>query len=95
MLPAALLMALLGWVHVRFGQVPLIAGALSGVQAAVLALWFGWQLLSTSSVAAALVIVPIAVLAWLGLARWRWNIVWIVLGAGLAGALVRAAGLAM
>ena len=35
-LPAALLMALLGWVYVRFGQVPLVAGALFGVQAAVL-----------------------------------------------------------
>lgn len=44
---------------------------------------------------AALVIVAIAVLVWLGLARWRWNIVWIVLGMGLAGALTRAAGLAM
>src|SRR5688500_2009783 len=35
-LPAMLLMALLGWIYVRFGQVPLVAGALFGVQAAVL-----------------------------------------------------------
>lgn len=88
------------WIE-RLRSWPAATALLTGITAAVvgaianLALWFGWQLLSTSGLVAALVTVAIAVLAWLGLACWRWNIVWIVLGAGLAGALARAAGLAM
>lgn len=88
------------WIE-RLRSWPAATALLTGITAAVvgaianLALWFGWQLLSTRSLSSALVIVAIAVLAWLGLARWRWNIVWIVLGAGIAGALVRAAGLVM
>jgi hypothetical protein len=39
-------------------------------------------------------ILAIGLAAWMGLARGRWHIVWVVLGAGVAGALARALGLA-
>lgn len=37
-LPGALLLGVLAWVYLRFGQVPAVAGALLGIQAAVLAI---------------------------------------------------------
>jgi chromate transporter len=87
-LPAALLMALLGWVYMRFGQVPLVAGALFGVQAAVLGiivhalLRIGRRVLKTPF---ALLLAVLAALA-LGVIHLPFPAV--VLGAGVVGVAV-------
>ncbi len=76
------------------------SAALAGVTAAVvgtianLALWFGVQLLTGQRPEATGFVLVVAALAWFGLARWRWHIAWIVLGAALAGALARTIGIA-
>ncbi len=86
------------WIE-RLRTWPAAAALLAGITAAVvgtianLALWFGWKLLSTQDTAGIAFILAIALAAWVGLARWHWNIVGVVLGAGVAGSLARALGL--
>ena len=86
------------WIE-RLRNWPAATALLTGITAAVvgtianLAVWFGWQLLSTRALADTTFILAIALAAWLGLARRRWNVAWIVLGAGLAGMLAQVVGL--
>jgi len=86
------------WIE-RLRNWPAATALLTGITAAVvgtianLAIWFGWQLLSTRALADMAFILAIALGAGLGLARRRWNVAWIVLGAGFAGVLARAVGL--
>ncbi len=85
------------WID-RLRTWPAASALLGGITAAVvgtianLALWFGWKLLSTRDLASIAIILAIGLAAWMGLARWRWNIVWVVLGAGVAGSLASALG---
>lgn len=72
------------------------AGAmLSGVTAAVvgviasLALWFGWRLYQSQTWQESVLAGLIALLAYLGLARWRWPVPLVVGGAALVGWLSR------
>ena len=86
------------WIE-RLRAWPAATALLAGITAAVvgtianLGLWFGWQLLSTRDVVGLALILAIAITAWAALARWRWNIAWVVLGAGIVGAMARALGL--
>ena len=85
------------WIE-RLRDWPAATALLAGITAAVvgtianLAIWFGWQLLSSRTLADTVFIVTVALATWLGLARWRWNVAWIVVVAGLAGMLVRMSG---
>lgn len=68
---------------------------LSGITAAIvgviasLALWFGWRLYASQSWQENAVAGVIALLAYLGVARWRWPVPLVVGGAALAGWLSR------
>jgi len=79
------------WIE-RLRDMPLLAGALAGVSAAVvgvianLALWFGWQLLASADVSQALLIVGLALASWLALQRQWLPLPAVVVLAGLAGA---------
>jgi len=70
---------------------------LSGITAAIvgviasLALWFGWRLSTSQSWQENAVAGVIALLAYLGVARWRWPVPLVVGGAALAGWLSRLA----
>lgn len=85
------------WIE-RLREWPAASAALAAITAAVvgviahLALWFGWQLLAHRPLAEGAFVLALALLAWLGLARWRWNIVAVVLGAGALGVLAHAGG---
>jgi chromate transporter len=76
------------------------AAMLSGITAAIvgviasLALWFGWRLYVAQSWQENLLAGVIALLAYLGVARWRWPVPWVVAGAAVAGWLSRLAALA-
>lgn len=71
------------------------AAMLAGITAAVvgvianLALWFGWRMLAGQPWSMVAVVAAIAVLAYLGLARWRWPVHAIVLVAAVTGAVAR------
>lgn len=81
------------WIE-ALGRHPRLDAALSAITAAVigvianLAVWFGWHLLRPLPAASLVFALSLAVLAWLGLARWRWKVEWLVLAAALAGALL-------
>lgn len=68
---------------------------LSGITAAIvgviasLALWFGWRLYVAQSWQENLIAASIALLAYLGVARWQWPVPLVVGGAALAGWLSR------
>lgn len=84
-LPATVLLAVLSWVYLRYGQLPMVAGVLFGLQAAVLGIIvhalvrIGGRVLRTPLAGA------IALLALLAIAWWRWPFPSIVLGAGAVG----------
>ncbi|MCA1714435.1 MAG: chromate transporter, partial [Gammaproteobacteria bacterium] len=84
-LPATVLLALLSWIYLRYGQLPAVAGVLFGLQAAVLGIIvhavvrIGRRVLRTPLVAA------IALLALLAIAGWHWPFPSIVFGAGVLG----------
>lgn len=71
------------------------AAMLSGITAAVvgviasLALWFGWRLGMSQSWQENVLAGAIALLAYLGLARWRWPVPLVVAGAALTGWMVQ------
>ncbi len=84
-LPATVLLALLSWIYLRYGQLPTVAGVLFGLQAAVLGIIahavvrIGRRVLRTP------LAVAIALLALLAIAWWRWPFPSIVFGAGVLG----------
>jgi chromate transporter len=89
-LPAAFVLALLSGIYVTFGSVPVVAGALFGVQAAVLgilavALWRLGSRVLRSTVALGLATAAFAALA---VARLPFPLV--ILGAAVVGSLVHA-----
>jgi chromate transporter len=67
--------------------------ALSGVTAAVvgvilnLAIWFGWHILLPTEAAFNAFGLITTLVAFIGLVRWKWDVIPVVLGAGLAGVL--------
>lgn len=71
------------------------AAMLAGITAAVvgviasLALWFGWRLGMSQSWQENVLAGAIALLAYLGLARWRWPVPLVVAGAALTGWMVQ------
>lgn len=86
------------WIE-RLRELPLVAGALAGITAAVvgviahLALWFGIQLLGSASAGAAGFIVALAAASWLALQRERLPLPAVVVLAGLLGAAAGLLGL--
>ena len=68
-----------------------LSHALSGVTGAVvgvilnLAVWFGWHVVVPEGGGLDLFVLTVAGICALGLARWRWHVVWVVVGAGVAG----------
>ncbi|GHA69498.1 chromate efflux transporter [Cognatilysobacter bugurensis] len=94
-LPSFLFVLVLApWID-RIGDAGAVAAALSAVTAAVvgviahLALWFGAALLSGQTTAAAAFAVVVAVVTYVGLARWHWPVAAVVVGAGVLGALAQ------
>lgn len=73
-----------------------LTAALSTVTAAVvgvilnLAVWFGIHVLFPNGLRPDWFAIAVAVVALVGMVRWKWGIVPVVLGAGLAGVLYRA-----
>jgi len=69
----------------------LLATALSAVTAAVvgvilnLAVWFGWHVLFPGNMPVNWFGVAVALMAFIGMVRWKWDIIPVVLGAGLLG----------
>ncbi len=65
--------------------------ALSAATAAVvgvvlnLAVWFGWHIIFPGSTSVDWIAILIGAVAWIGMMRWQWNIILVVLGAGGAG----------
>jgi chromate transporter len=84
-LPAALLLALLSWLYLRFGEVPLVAGITFGLQAAVL----GIIVHAVQRIGARVLRTPfalmLAVAALLAIAVAHWPFPAIVLGAAVLG----------
>ncbi|WP_196778663.1 chromate efflux transporter [Cognatilysobacter tabacisoli] len=84
-LPAVAILALLSWAYLRFGELPAVAGALFGIQAATLALVvqaiarIGRRVLRTPMALA------LAAAAFLALFALQWSFVAIVLAAALVG----------
>ncbi len=84
-LPASLLLALLSWLYLRFGDVPVVAGVVFGLQAAVLGLIvqavhkIGARVLKTPFV------FVLAAAAWLAIARLQWPFPLILVSAAIAG----------
>ena len=84
-LPAAVLLALLSWTYLRYGQLPAVAGILSGLQAAVLGIILHAVVRIGRRVLRTPLALAIALLALLALAWWHWPFPAIVFGAGVAG----------
>ena len=74
-----------------------LTAALSAVTAAVvgvilnLAVWFGFHALFPVSEAVDLFALGLSALAFVGMLKWKWNVVPVVLGSGIAGLLWRLA----
>ena len=74
-----------------------LTAALSAITAAVvgvilnLAVWFGWQVFHPAPGRVDGFAMILAIAAFIGLARWKWNVVWVVMGGALAGWLWHAA----
>lgn len=85
-LPAVLILALLSWTYLRFGNVPAVAGALFGIQAATLALVvhalarIGRRVLRTP------LAIGLAAAAFVALFALQWSFLWIVVAAAGGGA---------
>jgi len=83
---------LLGAPHVeRMRRMASIADALRGVTAAVvgvilnLAVWFGWHVLFPAGHGLDMFALVVVLTCITGMSLWRWNVVWVILGAGAAG----------
>ncbi|MDQ3228620.1 MAG: chromate efflux transporter [Pseudomonadota bacterium] len=87
-LPATLLLALLSWVYLRFGELPLVAAALYGIQAAVLAIVIHALLRIGSKVLRTPVSFALAGIALLAIGVLHWPFPAVVLGAGALGMLL-------
>jgi chromate transporter len=63
-----------------------LATSLSAVTAAVagvvlnLAVWFGWHKIYPGSTSADLLAILFGTVAWIGMMRWKWNTLFVVLG---------------
>jgi chromate transporter len=72
-----------------------VTTALSAVTAAVvgvvlnLAVWFGWHIIFPGSTSVDWIAILIGTVAWIGMMRWQWNIILVVLGAGGAGLIFK------
>src|SRR4051794_10135885 len=79
----------------RLGENEKLRGALSTVTAAVLgvilslAVWFGLHVIFPPGRAVDWFAVAICALAFIGMLKWRWDVVPVVLGSGLAGLIYR------
>jgi chromate transporter len=68
-----------------------LTAALSAVTAAVvgvvlnLAVWFGWHVLFPSRSILDLFAAIVTLVAWFGMFRWKWNVIPVVIGAGVLG----------
>jgi chromate transporter len=68
-----------------------LSSALNAVTAAVvgvilnLAVWFGLGALFINRTSIDWFALAVAVVAFLGLVRWKWNLVWVVIAAGAVG----------
>lgn len=90
-LPGALLLGLLAWLYLRFGQVPVVAGALFGIQAAVLAIVLHALLKIARKVLHGPLAVLLAVAAFVALFALRLPFPLVIASAALLGAwLLRA-----
>ncbi|MDO5506352.1 MAG: chromate efflux transporter [Pseudoxanthomonas suwonensis] len=85
-LPSVVLLALLSWLYLRFGQVPAVAAALAGIQAAVLAIVLHALVGIARKVLHARWAWVLAIAAFAALFLLRWPFPLVVLGAGMAGA---------
>jgi len=84
-LPATVLLALLSWIYLRYGQLPMVAGVLFGLQAAVLGIIVHALVRIGRRVLRTPLAIAIALLALLAIAWWRWPFPSIVLAAGVLG----------
>jgi chromate transporter len=72
-----------------------LATTLSAVTAAVvgvvlnLAVWFGGHVIFPGSTSVDWIAILISTVAWIGMIRWQWNIILVVLGAGGAGLIFK------
>jgi chromate transporter len=72
-----------------------LATTLSAVTAAVvgvvlnLAVWFGGHVIFPGSTSVDWIAILISTVAWIGMIRWQWNIIFVVLGAGGAGLIFK------
>ena len=68
-----------------------LTAALSAITAAVvgvilnLAVWFGWRVFQLARGGVDEMAVILAIAAFIGLVRWKWNVVWVVVGGPVAG----------
>ena len=80
----------------RLRENALITAALSAITAAVvgvivnLAVWFGWHVFHPADAQFDWAAVCVALIAFIGLVRWKWPVAFVVLGGGLAGWLLAA-----
>jgi chromate transporter len=86
-LPATVILAALAWVYLRFGQVPVVSGALFGVQAVVLAIIAQALLRIGGKVLRTPLAVALALSAWLAIAL-RWPFPLVIGGAAVIGLAV-------
>ena len=91
-LPAFVLLSLLAWIYLSFGDVPAVQGIFYGIKPAVVAvvLFAAWRIGSRSIKNG--VLFAIAALAFVGIFFFRIDFPWIVLAAAILGALGGAAG---
>lgn len=72
-----------------------LTSALSAVTAAVvgvilnLAVWFGWHVLWPDGKTADIYAVAVALIAFVGMLKWKWDIIPVVFGAGLLGVIYK------
>jgi len=91
-LPAFVLLSLLAWIYLSFGDVPAVQGLFYGIKPAVVAvvLFAAWRIGSRSIRNS--VLFAIAALAFVGIFFFKIDFPWIVLAAAILGALGGAAG---
>ena len=86
-LPAFVLLSLLAWIYLSFGDVPAVQGIFHGIKPAVVAvvLFAAWRVGSRSIKNG--VLFAIAALAFVGIFFFKIDFPWIVLAAGILGAI--------
>jgi chromate transporter len=91
-LPAFVLLSLLAWIYLSFGDVPAVQGIFYGIKPAVVAVVFfaAWRIGSRSIKNE--VLFSIAALAFVGIFFFKIDFPWIVLAAGILGSIGGAAG---